>query len=173
MSTWPTARLEKLGTQRASLGNYANMFVYTRDYENLLKTNCGNLRHRPGDPKKLLCSSKSAPVCQHEVLKKKILSYSEVMREWDETTRKIRWMSLPLDPVPRGLWWEGERVWAEKREDGKPKRGPTGNLKLCTGKRAWLSLPERTLRDGKWNERSLLEGTKKRPVFHHESMFIK
>lgn len=101
-------------SQRASLGNYANMCVYTRDYENLLKTNCGNLRHRPGDPKKLLCSSKSAPVCQHEVLKKKILSYSEVMREWDETTRKIRWMSLPLDPVPRGLRWEGERVWAEK-----------------------------------------------------------
>lgn len=147
MSTWPTARLEKLGTQRASLGNYANMFVYTRDYENLLKTNCGNLHHRPGDPKKLLCSSKSAPVCQHEVLKKKntVLQWSHERMRWNHKKNKVD--EPPSRPCSPRFTVGGRACLGRKnpvdddREDGKPKRGPTGNLKLCTGKRAVLDSP--------------------------------
>lgn len=53
-------------------------------------------------------------------------------------------MSLPLDPCATWLMVGGRACFGGKnpvdgdREDRKPKRGPTGNLKLRTGKMAVL-----------------------------------
>lgn len=112
-------------------------------YESLLKTNC-NLHHRPRDSKKLLCSSKSSPVCQHEVFKKKkILSCNDVMKEWTETT-ELRSVRPPSRPLFRMTYQWRENLSGCKNHGGwqkgqKTEASPnTGNLTLHTGKAAVL-----------------------------------
>lgn len=138
VSTWLRVRLEKPWLQSSSFGNYANMCIYITDYGKSFKNKLWYLHHRPGDSNELLCSSKSTPVCQLEVLQ-----WSH--EKWDETTRQIRSVSPPSGPLFHmgGGWrgslsgWKNDSWWqaGQKTE----ARSNTGILNSTQGRQQpWL-----------------------------------